>query len=819
MAETSILDIPPSQLTPGMMQYKEAKQENPDCLIMLRMGDFYEMFYEDAVTASRELEITLTARGQGEKRAPLAGIPYHALETYLGKLVRKGYKVAIIEQLEDPKQAKGLVKRGLVRIVTPGTVLESSLLAEKENNYILALTAEKESFSLACCDISTGEFFVTCMDSRGKLWGEVSRLAPRECLVPQSLCVNRELLEPLENAGCFLTVKDDAHFRLEKASRVLAEKFPSLALERRETIVAGALLGYLQETQKGSLGQIQRIKPRPPHIMFLDGSTLRNLEILRNIKDGTARGTLMSVLDKTVTPAGSRLLRKWVTGPLLDISSISARLDAVEELRPVIFREEIREMLKKTYDIERLVSRINYGSATPRDILALRQSLQQVPLLQAKIQRCRSSLLGSLPFHPLPELSSLLEKSVRDDAPLTVREGGIIKQGYHQELDELHRIKRNSKQFLQALEQKERERTGISTLKIGFTRVFGYFIEVSRRNSSLVPTTYIRKQTTVNSERYITEELKQEEEKILNAQERIEQLEYELFQDVLQRTARETARLQETASALALLDVLCSLGKIAVEQSYVRPVLTERNVLSITKGRHPVVEQSVSPYVPNDVRLEDGEMMIITGANMVGKSTVLRQTALIVLLAQMGSFVPAGECVMGIADRIFSRVGAYDDVSSGQSTFMVEMTETASIVENATARSLIILDEIGRGTSTFDGISLAWSVAEYIHTSIKAKTLFATHYHVLNKLADHFLGIKNYNVAVDEKDGEVIFLHRLVPGGTDQSYGLHVAKLAGLPPAVITRAREIQATLERDDQMVRKMNVKKVVEQKGLGDF
>jgi len=824
----SILNIPEKDLTPGMKQYLEAKRAHPDCLIMLRMGDFYEMFYEDAVTAARELEITLTSRGKDEKRAPLAGVPYHALENYLGRLVKKGYKVAIIEQLEDPKQAKGLVKRGLVRIVTPGTIIESALLNEKENNYIMSLTAQSEQYAAAFCDLSTGEFFTLQVRSFSHLLSLLVRFNPTEVLVPESLKVNTELIDKIKSYGCFLNCLDDFFFKQEKAKESICNHFKTTSLhqfglDQKELVsVSGALLKYLHDTQKNSLSHLQHLSIRSnDSVMLLDSSTIRNLELLKNIRDGSARGTLLSVLEKTATVSGSRLLKKWIKEPLLVKAAILERLDAVEALhQQIIIREEIFSLLGQMYDLERLIGRVNYGNANPRDLLALAKSLQQIPALKIKLDSLSGKLLKQIAtMDDLKELVSLINKAIKEDPALTIREGGMIKQGYDQELDALREIKNNSKKYLQQLEEKEKVKTGISTLKIGYTNVFGYFIEVTKKNIHLVPGNYIRKQTTANSERYITEELKLEEEKILGAEEKINHLEFNLFQQVIKMVAAQTTSVQDAAQKLAVLDVLCSLAKVAVENNYARPELVEQNVLQIRNGRHAVIEQLEKSFISNDLMLNEGEMMILTGPNMSGKSSLMRQTALIVLMAQMGSFVPAEQVSLGIMDRIFTRVGAYDDLSSGQSTFMVEMHETAFILQNATEKSLIILDEIGRGTSTFDGVSIAWSVAEHIYNKTKAKTLFATHYHVLNKLAEKFSRIKNYNIAVKERQGEVIFLHKLVEGAADQSYGIHVAKLAGLPAEVVERAKEIQNLLEKDDDMIHKIKAKRLEEQKSLNFF
>ena len=836
---TSVLDIAADDLTPGMKQYQEVKRAHPDCLVMLRMGDFFEMFYEDAIAASRELEITLTARGKGDKRAPLAGIPYHALDPYLAKLVKKGYKVALVEQLEDPKLVKGLIKRGLVRIVTPGTVIESSILKEKENNYILSLTAYGDEFSLALCDMSTGEFLTTTLKSISALWSEIARFNPSEVIIPESLKVNKELMDKLKVNSCFINSVEDYYFSGEKARQILLQHFNLQRLDAfgledhpRNIAVSGSLLQYMLSTQKNSLSHIKRISIQSNRqSMLLDSSTIRNLELIQNIRDGTSRGALLSVLDQTVTSMGSRLLKKWIKNPLLSIKLIQERLDAIHNLnQKVIEREEIKELLEKVFDLERLISRVNYGNATPRELLSLKVSLQQLPSLKIKLSG-KSKIEDTITEHKvtllknisqisgMEEPAELLSQAIRDDAPITIRDGGIIKPGFNQELDQLCSIQHNSKKYLQELEEREKQKTGISTLRISYTNVFGYFIEVTRKNTHLVPATYIRKQTTANSERYITEELKIEEEKILGAEEKSKELEYKLFQEIIKTLATKTEEIQDIAAKLAVLDVLCSLASISMENGYTMPEFVEQKVLQIKNGRHPVIEKLESRFVPNDIFMNGGEMMIITGPNMAGKSTVMRQTALIVLMAQIGCFVPADKVVLGIADRIFTRVGAYDDLSSGQSTFMVEMSESAAILNNATQNSLIILDEIGRGTSTFDGVSIAWSVAEHIHNTIKARTLFATHYHVMNKLAEKFARIKNYNIAVREVKGEVIFLHKLVEGGTDESYGIHVAKLAGLPDEVVQRAKEIQEILQKDDDMMRKMKAKKLEEQTRLEGF
>ncbi|MBT4539765.1 DNA mismatch repair protein MutS [Candidatus Woesearchaeota archaeon] len=825
----SILDIPTENLTPGMRQYQDAKRANPDCLILMRMGDFFEIFYEDAITAARELEITLTSRGKGERQAPLAGVPYHALDTYLGRLVKRGYKVAIVEQLEDPKQAKGLVKRGLVRIVTPGTVIASSLLNEKENNYLMSITANNNQFALACCDMSTGEFFTTAVVGMQALINELIRLQPTECVLPESLKVNQELLKKIQSTGMFMNTIEDYYFKTDKARSMLCNHFrlqslTPFGLEElpQHTSVAGALLYYLVTTQKNNLSHLRNITVRSnQQTMVLDGTTYRNLELIKNIRDGSKRGTLLSVIDQTMTSLGARLLRKWVQAPLLQQPLIEDRLAAVNVLKTnVIVREELRDALKQVFDLERLIGKVNYGTASPKDLLALRNSLHQLPGIKQHLTPFQTNLLKQIRDMPdSPDIVQKITTAIRDDAPLTVREGGIIKSGYSEELDNLHALRSGSKNYLQELEEKEKKKTGISSLKIKYNRVFGYFIEITKKHLAAVPENYIRKQTTANAERYITEELKIEEEKILGAQEKIYELEYKLFQEIIKIVTNKTAQIQQAATRVSVLDVLCSFAKVALENNYIMPRFIGDNVIQIRSGRHPVVEQQEKQFIANDIFLNHGEMMIITGPNMAGKSTVMRQVALTVLMAQIGCFVPADDCVLGITDRIFTRVGASDDISSGQSTFMVEMQETANILHNATDRSLLILDEIGRGTSTFDGVSIAWSVAENIVNQLQAKTLFATHYHVMNKLANKFSRIKNYNIAVKEVGQEIVFMHKLLPGGTDQSYGIHVAELAGMPASVVFRAKEIQDILQREDDMMKKLQAKKLKEQMSLDGF
>jgi DNA mismatch repair protein MutS len=811
----------PSKLTPAMKQFYEAKQQYPDCLIMFRMGDFYEMFYEDARKASEILEITLTSRGKGEKKAPLAGIPFHALEPYLGKLVKAGVKVAICEQLEDPKKAKGIVKRGVVRVVTPGTVIEDSALDSKTNNYIMSLYTKEDKFAVAICDVSTGEFLVCDCNDFDKLVNEIVKFNPSECVVPLTLQVNKSLLNKVKKFGCFVNYYDDKYFIAAKAEKTLQEQFETnYALDGLVLSAAGALVSYLHDTQMVALKHINKIKRiSTTDSMILDSASIRNLEIFRNIRDGSSRGTLLSVLDNTSSSMGSRRLKKWIREPLMNVNLINERLLGVKALfDSSAVREEVVALLKQITDIERLITRVNYGTCNPRDVVSLRTSLSLVPKINVALDVNSSLLLKLKEFGNVNQVVELLNFSLKDECPVSVREGGFIRDGYSAELDELRNISVNGKGYLADLEAREREKTGIKNLKISFNRVFGYFIEVTKSQLSLVPDNYIRKQTQANSERYITEELKVQEDKILGAQEKINILEYDLFLKLIEKLKQFTTLVQSVADKVADIDVLCSLAKGAMNNNYVMPIVNEGVEIVLDSARHPVIEQETN-FVSNDVDLSLSEMMIITGPNMSGKSTFLRQVALITLMAQIGSFVPCNSAKISVVDRIFTRVGAYDDLASGQSTFMVEMSETASILNNATAKSLIIIDELGRGTSTFDGVSIAWSVAEYIYNNIKAKTLMATHYHIMNKLSENFERIKNYNVAVKESSGDVVFLHKIIEGGTDKSYGVHVAKLAGMPKDVVERAKAIQSKLEEEDEMVKKIKAKKLKEQKTLEGF
>lgn len=804
------------RLTPAMQQYMAVKNEHPDCIVMFRMGDFYELFYEDAKTAARELDIVLTSRGKGEGKAPLAGIPCHAIEPYLAKLIKKGHKVAICEQLEDPKLAKGIVKRGLVRIITPGTLIDSVMLEEKSNNYIMSLASEKNSIGITFAEISTGEFITTVVDSIDSLKSQVSRLSPSEIIFPMSL-EESNIIQSIKGNGAVLNSYDDRHFWLEKASQTLKDHFHVISLEgyglnEKSLAVssAGALMSYLKETQKTGLSYINAIKYyNTKKHMVLDCSTVRNLELTKNIRDNSPRGTLLSVLDFTSTVMGSRMLKKWLSEPLLEINSINDRLAAVEELsKDMLLREELKEKLSKMQDIERLISRVNYGNANCRDLIGLKNSLKTVPQIKTLLKTAQSKILSGI--HSMgsqDELAAHIEKAILEEPSALVREGNMIKTGYNAELDELHNLIKKGRKWITGIEEKEKARTGIKSLKIRYNRVFGYFIEVTRSNIHLVPDDYIRKQTQANSERFITEELKKQEELVLNSEEKIAEMEYSLFTEMVAKVSEKTKDIQKIASSISELDCILNFSMIAVENNYVKPSLHNGFDLALKSARHPVIERIEKNYVPNDITIkEDSRTIILTGPNMSGKSSIMRQVALISLMAQVGSFVPAIMANLPIVDRIFTRVGASDDLYSGQSTFMVEMSETAQILNNATEKSLIILDEIGRGTSTYDGISIAWSVAEYIHSKIMAKTMFATHYHQLNKLSEEYPAVKNMNIAVSEDSEKIIFLHKLVEGGTDKSYGIQVANLAGLPKEVITKSKIIMSRLEMEDEIGSKIH-------------
>ncbi|MDD5593115.1 MAG: DNA mismatch repair protein MutS [Candidatus Margulisbacteria bacterium] len=794
-----------ADLTPMARQYQEIKALHKDAILFFRLGDFYEMFYDDAELASRELDLTLTGRGKDDNRMPMCGIPYHAAEGYIAKLIEKGYKVAICEQVEDPKLAKGLVKRDIIRIVTPGTVLESSMLSDKTNNYLMAVNHEKGSFGMAFVDASTGEFKLTDFDSLEKLTDEIKRIMPAEIIVSD---VFPEEPRRLVAGSSFKDIYDNETAIEKLLEHLKVKSLESFGLTGKEVALgaAAAILDYLKETQKTTLGHINALKPyHTEDYMFIDAVTRRNLELTQTARDKSFRGSLIWVLDRTKTSMGSRLLKQWLLQPLLSVPNIEQRLDAVDELfNNGLLRSELGEGLKKVFDIERLTGKVATQSANARDLVSLKESLRQLPRIVTLLDDSKSELLKeprrSVAGSFNQEIIELISKAIVEDPPFVIKEGGLIKSGFNAELDELKKATGGGRQWIAELEASERKRTGIKSLKVGFTRVFGYFIEVTNSNADQVPPDYIRKQTLVNAERFITPELKEKESLILNADERMKELEYQILCDVRQQVSAYTKQLQAAAATIAQTDVLLSLAEVAVENHYCQPKLRITNgELRIKDGRHPVVEKTLGEFqfVPNDVELDDKQtFLLITGPNMGGKSTYMRQAALICLMAQIGSFVPAKSAELCLIDRIFTRIGAMDDIYSGQSTFMVEMIETANILNNATENSLIILDEIGRGTATFDGMSIAAAVAEYIHTKLKAKTLFATHYHEITQLADKHPGMKNINVTVKEEGDKITFLHKIADGPADRSYGIQVAKLAGLPEEVVKRSKDIYNTLE-----------------------
>ncbi len=806
------------ELSPMMQQYVATKREYQDCILFYRLGDFYEMFFDDALEASKALEITLTSKSCGlEERAPMCGVPYHAVESYLNKLVSKGYKVAICEQMEDPASAKGIVKREVVRIVTPGTNTSMQLLDETRNNYIMCVAYIADRYGLSVADVTTGDYFVTEMDSSEKLFDEIYKFMPSELVCNEAFYMSGIDPEDLkERLGITVYTLESWYFDESLCERTLKEHFGVNSLESLGmsdyaygTIGAGALLKYLEETQKTSLSQLAKLTVYTTgKYMPLDSSTRRNLELTETLREKQKRGSLLWVLDKTRTAMGARTLRKYIEQPLIDRSSIERRLDAVAEFcENAISREEIREYLSSVYDLERLISKITYQSANPRDLNAFQSSLAILPHIKNLMRDMRSPLLEELcgDLDPLEDLCSLIAQSICDEPPLSMKEGGIIREGYHPEVDRLREAKSQGKSWLADLEAQEREKTGIKNLRIKYNKVFGYCLEVTNSFRHLVPDYYTRKQTLTNAERYVIPRLKELEDTILGAEDRLHTLEYQLYCDIRDAIAAEVLRIQTTAKVIAQIDVFASLALVAERNHYVRPKINEKGRIEIRDGRHPVVEQMIPNhlFIANDAVLDDrrNRVAIITGPNMAGKSTYMRQTALIVLLAQIGSFVPASSADIGIVDRIFTRVGASDDLASGQSTFMVEMTEVANILRNATSKSLLILDEIGRGTSTFDGLSIAWAVVEHISSTklLGAKTLFATHYHELTELEGKIDNVNNYCIAVKEKGDDIVFLRKIVKGGADKSYGIQVAKLAGVPHSVTERAKEIVEELLHAD--------------------
>ncbi|MCM1049377.1 MAG: DNA mismatch repair protein MutS [Clostridiales bacterium] len=807
-----------SELTPMMQKYLETKKEYPDCILFYRLGDFYEMFFEDAQTASRELEITLTGKSCGlDERAPMCGIPYHAVDGYLNKLVSKGYKVAICEQVEDPKLAKGLVKREVTRIVTPGTNLYIQELDGSKNNYILCISYFPEKTGISVADVTTGDYYLTEVDDLRKLQDEINKYEPSEIICNEAFLVSGMNIEEMKNRIGMMVYSLDTHYFDEDTCRKCLLKhfhvntLTGLGIEDFPIglIAAGALMQYLQDTQMTSLEHFTHLYPYLTNkYMLLDSATRRNLELLETLREKQKKGSLLGVLDKTKTAMGGRLLRKYIEQPLIDKEEIEKRLDTVEELcNNSMLRDEIREYLNPIYDLERLLGKVSYRSANPRDLIAFRNSLEMLPSIKMVLNDTNSGLLREIHdnMDDLADLFSLIDDAIIDDPPLTVKEGGIIKDGFNETIDSLRHAKTDGKNWLAALEEEDRERTGIKNLRIKFNKVFGYYFEVTNSYKSLVPEDYIRKQTLANAERYTTPRLKELEDTILNAEDKLFSLEYDVFCEIREKIAAQIERIQQTARAVARLDVFASLAYVAERNRYVRPTLNEKGVIDIKDGRHPVVEQMIQNgmFISNDTYLDNGKhcIAVITGPNMAGKSTYMRQTALIVLLSQIGSFVPAAKANIGIVDRIFTRVGASDDLASGQSTFMVEMNEVANILRNATSNSLLVLDEIGRGTSTFDGLSIAWAVIEHISNRkiLGAKTLFATHYHELTELEGKMDNVNNYCIAVKEKGDDIVFLRKIIKGGADKSYGIQVAKLAGVPDMVIDRAKEIVNQLSDND--------------------
>lgn len=805
-------------LSPMMVHYCQTKCAYKDSILFYRLGDFYEMFFEDAKTVSRELELTLTGKDCGlSERAPMCGIPYHAAETYINRLIDKGYKVAICEQVEDPKTAKGIVKREVTRVVTPGTNLNMQELDEGKNNYLMAIVCVGDHFGVSTADITTGDCYVTEIDEERKLWDEINKFLPAEIICNDAFLVSGVDVDDLRNRlHISVFALESWYFGDDLCKQTLLEHFKISSLEGlgladydSGVIAAGSLFRYLLDTQKNTMEHMNKIIPyTTDRYMVIDSSSRRNLELVETLREKQKRGSLLWVLDKTKTAMGARMLRSFVEQPLIDADAINERLDAVTELNmQAMLREEIREYLNPVYDLERLVSRISYRSANPRDLLAFKMSLEMIPHIKNLLANFTSPLLVRIneQMDGLEDLYTLLEASITEDPPLAVKEGGIIREGYNEQVDTYRNSKTQGKSWLAQLEAEEKEKTGIRNLKIKYNKVFGYYLEVTNSFKDLVPEYYTRKQTLTNAERYITPKLKELEDMILGAEDKLFALEYDLFCQVREELAAQIPRIQETAKAIAQLDVYASLSVVAQRNNYVRPTVNTKGVIDIKNGRHPVVEKMINNdmFIANDTYLDNGSkrVSVITGPNMAGKSTYMRQTALIVLMAQIGSFVPAEKAKIGVVDRIFTRVGASDDLASGQSTFMVEMTEVANILRNATAKSLLILDEIGRGTSTFDGLSIAWAVIEHISNTklLGAKTLFATHYHELTELEGKIPGVNNYCIAVKERGDDIVFLRKIVNGGADKSYGIQVAKLAGVPDSVLDRAKELVDELVHTD--------------------
>ncbi|MEE0791020.1 MAG: DNA mismatch repair protein MutS [Clostridia bacterium] len=808
-----------AEYSPMMQHYLDTKKDYKDSILFYRLGDFYEMFFDDAILASRELELTLTGKECGqEERAPMCGVPFHAAENYIARLISKGYKVAICEQMEDPKQAKGIVKREVIRVVTPGTVIESNLLDEKKNNYIMSVYKSGIYFGIAVCDVSTGDFRATQIKETNNFSAaldEISRYSPAEIVVNNLMYdTTEEIAKIRERFQIYISKQEDNKFsnnveELTSKYNVVDESENKIEINDKTLCICAinGLLTYILETQKTNLDHINKIiLYNNTKYMCLDINARRNLELTEKLRDKSKKGTLLWVLDKTSTSMGGRRLRRWINDPLLDIEKINKRLNSVKELKDnPILRGDIADLLKKVYDIERLVGKISYGNANARDLISLKNSVKQLPELKKIMSNTESTLLKELynELDILEDIYNIIDVAIVEEPPISVKEGGIIKKGYNEEIDKLKMATTDGKNWLIQLEANEREKTGIKGLKVGFNKVFGYYIEVTKSNISLVPDRYIRKQTLTNGERYVTEELKKLENELLGAEEKVINLEYNAFCEIREIIEKQLLRIQRTADIVATLDVLNSFAIVAEDMNYCMPIVDNSGIIDIKGGRHPVIEKILpsGEFVDNDTYLdkEDNRFSIITGPNMAGKSTYMRQVALITLMAQCGSFVPATFARLGVVDKIFTRIGASDDLSMGQSTFMVEMMEVATILKEATQNSLVILDEIGRGTSTYDGLSIAWAVAEYMSDKEKcgAKTLFATHYHELIGLEQKIQGVKNYSIAVKEKGEDIIFLRKIVAGGTDESYGVHVAKLAGVPQTVTKRSNEILRTLER----------------------
>ena len=820
-----------AEYSPMMQHYLATKEKYKDCILFYRLGDFYEMFFDDAINVSRELELTLTGKDCGqEERAPMCGIPYHAAESYIAKLVQNGHKVAICEQLEDPKLAKGIVKRDVIRVVTPGTVTESNLLEEKRNNYIMSIFKKGIFFGIAICDISTGDFYAAEIKEENnfeRLLDEISRYSPSEIIANEMLYdCSEEISKIKERFDVYISTEDESNFSEDTENiymqYALSDDKGNIIkdLDKRLFAVSAinGLIKYIEETQKTKLEHINKITIYTiTKYMSLDINARRNLELTEKLRDKSKKGTLLWVLDKTATSMGGRLLRRWISDPLIDVAEINNRLDAVQELKDdIMLRGELTSSLKGVYDIERLAGKISYGNANARDLNSLKSSASKLPEIKKLIENSKSGMLKELynELDSLEDIYSLIDKAIVEEPPISVTEGGVIKMGYDPEIDELKTAMTDGKTWLVQLEAREREETGIKGLKVGYNKVFGYYIEVTKSYLSMVPDRYIRKQTLTGGERYITEELKELETKVLGAEEKVVNLEYQAFTKIREQIKSQIQRLQKSAMAVSKLDVLSSFAQVAEDLNYCMPQVDNSGVIDIKDGRHPVIEKMLpsGAFVANDTYLDkDGNRLsIITGPNMAGKSTYMRQVALITLMAQIGSFVPAASAHIGVVDKIFTRVGASDDLSMGQSTFMVEMMEVANILKEATSNSLVVLDEIGRGTSTYDGLSIAWAVAEYIANKEKcgAKTLFATHYHELTQLEDTLEGVKNYSIAVKEKGEDIIFLRKIVNGGTDESYGVHVAKLAGVPKVVTQRANEILKKIERKNVLVNKNSEK-----------